>query len=172
MMPAVKAYIFGERYSVPALRKDALFHLSTYIAAHLTATKMLTNLDRWVYDRELAHSETTYVYANTCADSALRRFFVNAFRVMHVPKIVLLFSTEKYPREFMTEVMTYKGNLARYPSPYSPLDAADRVKQWQRDSEGIAVEVEEMSDCSSSLQHDRECIWGMKGDRTGNTERH
>jgi hypothetical protein len=69
MIPVIKAYIFGERYSIPALCNDALFHLSAFVQAHLHATKSLTNLDRWVYDKELACEETTYAYANTCDDS-------------------------------------------------------------------------------------------------------
>jgi hypothetical protein len=98
MMPAIKVYIFGERYSIPELCNDALFHLSAFVQAHLHATKSLTNLDRWVYDRELAHRETTYVYANTCDDSKLRQFFVDAYRAMHVPKTASSFAVEKYPQ--------------------------------------------------------------------------
>jgi IS1 family transposase len=143
MMPAINAYIFGERYSIPALCNDALFHLSAFIQAHLHATKSLTNLDRWVYDKELAHQETTYAYANTGNDSKLRQFFVDAYRAMHVPKIASSFPTGKYPEGFRMEVMTYKGKLNYGLYPYSAQSAADRVKQWQRDGMEIAPEVEE-----------------------------
>jgi hypothetical protein len=143
MIPAIKTYIFGERYSIPALCNDALFHLSAFVQAHLRATWSLTNLDRWVYDRELAHRETTYVYANTCDDSKLRQFSVDAYRVMYVPKTASSFAVEKYPQQFITEVLTYKGKRCDDLYPYSKWDGAHRMKQWQRDGMQIASEQEE-----------------------------
>jgi hypothetical protein len=159
LIPAIKVYIFGERYSIAALRNDALFHLSEYVLAHLYETRLLTSLDRWLHDKELAHKETTYVYANTCTGSALRRFFVDAYRAMSVPKFALSFSAEKYPTGFMTEVLTYKGELVTDPYPYSRWDAANRVLQWQRDRERIAAEGKEDIKVRPSPMNDVRHIW-------------
>jgi hypothetical protein len=192
MLPAIKAYIFGERYSIPALCNDALFHLSAFVQAHLYATKSLTNLDRWVYDKEPAHREITYVHANTCTGSILRRFFADAYCAMVVTKIWASYPYEKYPSEFQKDQLYLPRICPATMYSYNALEAAEQVKdgnvmtwrllrRWRR-ADGVHFTADHLAQLcrldrtrAPDLDHHPRCTanrrWDLRRTRRRNMDR-
>lgn len=130
LMPLVKAHIFGVRFEIPKLSKDAIVQLAVYMRQYLAQPESGDYTVRLVYLIGFASEAITHVYTRVEPLSTLRAFFVDCFCAANVETSVTNWSLVKYPKEFLVDVMIQRATLVGFEE--GVVEATQRMETWQR----------------------------------------